>query len=802
MATDARADPTPTDPADRPRAKALGVGRAVLLLALVTAIASLADTATRAYLFLAAIFLVTWTDGFFLGVAMMLGWLAVTEFLFNVNSPLVPRSRVIIAFSVGMLTVVIAHAARSIMRRRNTPRDEDDDAALLEDRTLPPIRPERPRATLNQDPFAISSSSPWALPPAPPPSPPPAPRTPLPDTAWLTPPPRTFVPEPKPELPPFPEAPAAAIDVTPAEAEKLTRTWDGLQAPQLALVDEVRSGLAQALSESAKARAAVEDRELELRVALHEERQARDRMRDAEQQIAERLAESEETIRALREEIEKREAIYLRDLEEARAGAARAAETGNEMLGRFSAAIQEAHAAARDAELHAEQVQREADQFRREAEQLRTALEAERNRPAAAAGAETELAAEAPSPAGLDAQEIARIREEERDAAANVIASQAETLRRLEAERDTAQRESAAMREEAAMARAELSSAREELAAARLESPSQEAVTQAEDRARAMEVSLIEVTRRMRELENALEDARRATEEEKRRREQLDAALAMSTLSQRSSTATAMVDRDAAVERARLATERAEQAERRVQELEAARAVFERRIADLEARLAAAPTPERRVPRRTTPSMERPFDREEKLAAAGDALSAKLQDIADKHRSSFDELAEESVVPVEQLRKEIADEIERGTPAAAPIAPRPAAEGAEQRRARLGGRRAVLLIAHQDSGVRTDLEDGLELLGYRTFFALDGLEALRLARAYQPDVVIAASDIPKLGGRELCKFLKNDRKTLAAKIVLSSNGSESPTGEFGPDAFISEPLTVDAVHDVAMGLLS
>ena len=87
--------------------------------------------------------------------------------------------------------------------------------------------------------------------------------------------------------------------------------------------------------------------------------------------------------------------------------------------------------------------------------------------------------------------------------------------------------------------------------------------------------------------------------------------------------------------------------------------------------------------------------------------------------------------------------------------------------------------------------------------AADGLEALRVAIARQPEIVIAETSMPKMDGRELCQLLKSQEKTAHIRVVLLMRASdEEPRGELPPDEILRKPVPVATLKATLANLLS
>jgi DNA-binding response OmpR family regulator len=77
-----------------------------------------------------------------------------------------------------------------------------------------------------------------------------------------------------------------------------------------------------------------------------------------------------------------------------------------------------------------------------------------------------------------------------------------------------------------------------------------------------------------------------------------------------------------------------------------------------------------------------------------------------------------------------------------------------------------VLVADDDVGFTDILTATLERMGCEVLAALDGEEALRLARREQPTLVVAAETLSKLGGFKLCRLLKFDRKRKGLPVIV------------------------------------
>ena len=80
-----------------------------------------------------------------------------------------------------------------------------------------------------------------------------------------------------------------------------------------------------------------------------------------------------------------------------------------------------------------------------------------------------------------------------------------------------------------------------------------------------------------------------------------------------------------------------------------------------------------------------------------------------------------------------------------------------------------ILLAEDDRFLRRAAEAALKRAGFTVLAAADGEEALRMARAEKPDLVLLDLIMPKLQGFEVLKALKADPGTATIPVIVLSN---------------------------------
>ncbi len=108
-----------------------------------------------------------------------------------------------------------------------------------------------------------------------------------------------------------------------------------------------------------------------------------------------------------------------------------------------------------------------------------------------------------------------------------------------------------------------------------------------------------------------------------------------------------------------------------------------------------------------------------------------------------------------------------------------------------------ILVVEDEDDLRELLRFHLAKEGYHPQCVSSGEEAVKVARAQSPDLVLLDLMLPAMDGLQVCKLLKGDPRTQhAAVIMLTAKGEESDivTGlEVGADDYITKPFSPKVV---------
>lgn len=105
----------------------------------------------------------------------------------------------------------------------------------------------------------------------------------------------------------------------------------------------------------------------------------------------------------------------------------------------------------------------------------------------------------------------------------------------------------------------------------------------------------------------------------------------------------------------------------------------------------------------------------------------------------------------------------------------------------------TLLIADDESGIRSLVKMTLQRKQYEILEASDGEEALAMARKHHPELVLLDVMMPGLTGFEVCRALKDDPATAGATVViLTAKAQDSDRAEgiaAGADDYFTKPFS-------------
>jgi two-component system, cell cycle response regulator DivK len=117
----------------------------------------------------------------------------------------------------------------------------------------------------------------------------------------------------------------------------------------------------------------------------------------------------------------------------------------------------------------------------------------------------------------------------------------------------------------------------------------------------------------------------------------------------------------------------------------------------------------------------------------------------------------------------------------------------------------ILIVEDNKLDVRL-LRDILETRGHETLQTGDGLEAINLAVANLPDLILMDIQLPVVSGLEVTRRLRDDdrckRIPIIAVTAFAMGWHEREALDSGCDAYISKPITILGFLRTVESLLS
>ena len=107
--------------------------------------------------------------------------------------------------------------------------------------------------------------------------------------------------------------------------------------------------------------------------------------------------------------------------------------------------------------------------------------------------------------------------------------------------------------------------------------------------------------------------------------------------------------------------------------------------------------------------------------------------------------------------------------------------------------KTVLIVEDNELNMKL-FNDLLEANGYRTLKTANGVEAVELARAHKPDLILMDIQLPEVSGLDVTRWIKADEELKSIPVVaitaFAMKGDEERIREGGCEAYLSKPISV------------
>ena len=105
----------------------------------------------------------------------------------------------------------------------------------------------------------------------------------------------------------------------------------------------------------------------------------------------------------------------------------------------------------------------------------------------------------------------------------------------------------------------------------------------------------------------------------------------------------------------------------------------------------------------------------------------------------------------------------------------------------------ILIVEDNELNMKL-FRDLLEAQGYDVLETRDGMQALDIARAKRPDLIVMDIQLPQVSGLEVTKWIKADDDLkhipVVAVTAFAMKGDEEKIREGGCEAYIAKPISV------------
>lgn len=116
-----------------------------------------------------------------------------------------------------------------------------------------------------------------------------------------------------------------------------------------------------------------------------------------------------------------------------------------------------------------------------------------------------------------------------------------------------------------------------------------------------------------------------------------------------------------------------------------------------------------------------------------------------------------------------------------------------------------VLVADDSVELLAVYEESLSALGYDVVCASSGEEAVRVARAERPAVIVMDVSMGEMDGIEAMRLLKSDGNTRGCAVIVATSHGDSAFDAArgaGCDAFVCKPVNAFTLHEMIRALVA
>ena len=102
-----------------------------------------------------------------------------------------------------------------------------------------------------------------------------------------------------------------------------------------------------------------------------------------------------------------------------------------------------------------------------------------------------------------------------------------------------------------------------------------------------------------------------------------------------------------------------------------------------------------------------------------------------------------------------------------------------------------ILIVEDDTNLLTTLKYNLQKDGHNVATAIDGDEAVEIARKVKPDLILLDVMLPKMNGFEVCRILRKEMIVPILMLTAKAEETDKVVGlEIGADDYMTKPFSM------------
>jgi two-component system OmpR family response regulator len=102
-----------------------------------------------------------------------------------------------------------------------------------------------------------------------------------------------------------------------------------------------------------------------------------------------------------------------------------------------------------------------------------------------------------------------------------------------------------------------------------------------------------------------------------------------------------------------------------------------------------------------------------------------------------------------------------------------------------------ILVVEDDQNLLDVLKYNLIKEGYDVFSAVDGIEALDVARSNKPDLIVLDIMLPRMDGFEVCRILRREMTMPILMLTAKAEETDKVVGlELGADDYMTKPFSL------------